>query len=253
MTDQHGQSVEEKVMQQIVTGRVKLRSRYIFLAEKVGLGSAVSLSILLAVLLASLLLFYLQATDNLSYLSFGQAGLYAWLESFPYVLVIVFTLSVFVAGWLLKRTGTLYQKSFRYVALGLVGFVLVAGAALAFTFVGETVENEAYGPQMFGAMFHSLLAPGLDERRRGAAGLIVSSTPGQLIIQTPRGERTIDISAISPLTFDVQPGVFVVAIGERHDDVFVAAAVRVVNPSEMPMVRRGVHRRFGSFVPSFHR
>jgi len=57
--------LEKNVMDKIKTGRVKLRSRYVFLAEKLGLGSALALSFMLAALFFSLFLSYLKASDNL--------------------------------------------------------------------------------------------------------------------------------------------------------------------------------------------
>ena len=43
-------NLEDKVMSEIKSGRVKLRSKYIFLAEKLGVGSVLVFTILLAVL-----------------------------------------------------------------------------------------------------------------------------------------------------------------------------------------------------------
>ena len=72
-------NIEDKVMSEINSGRVKLRSKYIFLAEKLGIGSAFALSALLGVLFFTLVLYYLRASDNLRYLSFGSRGLFAFL------------------------------------------------------------------------------------------------------------------------------------------------------------------------------
>ena len=98
-------NLEDKVMESIKGGNVKLRSRYLFLAEKLGLGSALVLTILLAVLFFSLVLFYLQATDNLWYLSFGSRGIYAFLESFPYFLVVALVILILLSDWILKKSG----------------------------------------------------------------------------------------------------------------------------------------------------
>ena len=89
--------IEEKVMAEIKSGKVKLRSRYVFLAEKLGIGSAFIFSVFLAVLFFTLVLFYLQASDNLGYLSFGSRGMFAFLETFPYLLVATLIICVFIA------------------------------------------------------------------------------------------------------------------------------------------------------------
>ena len=104
MEEKKTESLEKKVMEKIKTGKVSLRSKYIFLAEKLGFSSVLIFSVLLSILFLSLVLFYFKSTDNLIYLSFGSRGLFAFLESFPIWLVIIFTALIFLAGWLLTKT-----------------------------------------------------------------------------------------------------------------------------------------------------
>lgn len=236
-------------MKNIESGKVKLRSRYIFIAEKLGLGSAVVLSILLVVLFCNLLLYYLRATDNLSYLSFGKSGILAFLESFPYLLVALVIVSVFVAGLLLKHTGTLYKRPFSYLAIGLVVFALVAGTALAYTSVDERLEDETYIPAGPGMFLRPLFQHDLDDQS-GVAGRIVSVTTSTLVIQTPEGERTVVVPpSFLPLLSRINPEDFVVAVGTKHGDVFDADQLRIAAPNEMPMIRRFVHHHFDIQVP----
>ena len=46
--------LENKIMSKIKSGKIKLRSRYVFAAQKLGLGGALVLTILLAILFFSL-------------------------------------------------------------------------------------------------------------------------------------------------------------------------------------------------------
>ena len=52
--------LENSIMGKIKTGQVKIRSKYVFIAEKLGLGTAFALSVLLSILLFNLILFYLK-------------------------------------------------------------------------------------------------------------------------------------------------------------------------------------------------
>ena len=227
-------NLEEKVMSEIKSGRVKLRSKYIFLAEKFGLGSAFVLSVLLAVLFFSLLLYYLRASDNLIYLSFGSRGFFVFLSSFPYLLIIALIVSIFVAGFIIKKNDSFYHKPFGLLAVCLVGLVLVFGSVLAFTNMAERIDRRA-----------SFLHSGMEERDRGIAGIIVDVEEDFVILRTPFGLKKVDLEYVkNGNLLEVRPGLFMVAVGERTPDVFVAFGFKVFSEDKMPMIRRGVERRF---------
>jgi len=245
MENQH--DIEKKVMSEIVSGKVKLRSKYIFLAEKLGLRSAIILSVLLAILFFNLALFYLKESDNLGYLSFGSRGLFAFLESFPYVLVISFIIIIFVAGYMIKKSGTVYKRPFGYVALGLIGFVIFGGMILAFTDVADRIEQRTFGPGP-GFFFRPFLGPGLDERQRGIVGRVIEIGDRYIVIQTPRDTQRVDVASLEvPFQGYLAPGTFVIAIGERKGDLFEARDIRVIDDQEQRIIRRGVNRHFGPF------
>lgn len=237
--------LEEDVMSEINSGRVKLRSRYIFLAEKLGLGSAFILSVLLAVLFFNLVLFYLRASDNIGYLSFGNYGLLAFLDSFPYLLVVVVVLMVFLAGWIIKKSEFAYKKPFGYLALGLVVTVIFAGGILAFTNVAEIIERTSYDQTRMGMILSQFLHHGLGERHGGVAGQVVEIGDGFLMIQTPRSIKKVDISKINNLDQSIATGTFVMVVGDSDDSAFQATRLRVLNEQEFQMIRSGVHH-FGA-------
>ncbi len=247
MEENNKNNLEEKVMSQIKTGRIKLRSKYIFLAEKLGLGSAVALSVLLAVLFFNLVLFYLKTSDNLDYLSFGSRGFYAFLESFPFALAAGLIALVLVSAFIIKKSGFLYEKPFGRIAVGLVIFIMVLGIILTYTSLAERIERHAFGPNPTGMIFRPLFNRGLDDRNRGMAGRIVKLDGAMISIQTPRGIEKIDISKLKSLPEqELKEGSFIVAIGEKKSGVFEPENIHVVKNDEMMMIRRGVHRRFGS-------
>ncbi len=248
--------IESLVMDNIKSGKVKLRSKYIFLAEKLGLGSAVILSLLLCILFFNLALFYLKASDNLGYLSFGSRGFFAFLESFPYLLVVSLIIFIFIAGFLFKKTEIAYQKPFGYLAIGLVVFILLSGAALAFTNIAEQIEQQTFEARSFGFFFQPFLRQGMEDHQRGIVGRVIQIGDGYVVIQTPRATEKVDLSDVG--NFDksiLVEGNFIMAIGQRDDDAFRAINLRAIDPSEMPMIRRGIHRRFGvdsqkRFIPA---
>jgi len=240
--------IEERVMDKIKSGRVRLRSKYVFWAEKLGLGSALALSFLLAVLFFSLFFFYLKASDNLAYFSFGSRGFFVFLESFPYALVAVLVVLVFLAGYLIKKSDWSYKKPFGRWALALAGLIMISGALLAYTKMAEMIENEAFGSRPLGVFFRPFLQPGLNERQFGIAGRVIEVGPDYVKIQTPQGTKTIDLKKIElPPRETLREGMFVMAVGENKGDTFEARLIRPAGGQDLPMIRREIHRRFGPF------
>ena len=236
------ENLENKIMSQIKSGKLKLHSRYIFLAEKLGLSSALVLSALLAVLFCSLLLFYLKEKDNLVYLSLGRLGILAFLDSFPYLLVAVFVVLLFAAGYLISQSDWSYKKPFKYVAFGLLAFVLLIGSTLALTGVVRKMEEQAFrgsGPGMF---FRPFFEQGIEMRGRGIVGRIFEIDGDYLIVETPHGLQNVSLKNLRCEQFKKDD--FIIAIGQRKKDVFMAEKIQKIEPGRMPMIHRGIRRQF---------
>lgn len=242
----NSQALEEKiesgVMEKIKSGKIKLRSRYLFLAERLGLGSAFIFSLLLAILFFTFLLSYLRASDNLIYLSFGSRGLLAFLQSFPYILVSSFIIFIFIAGFIIKKSQIYYQKPFINLILFSLSFVILIGSLMSFTSIREKFENHPFSCQGFGYF------SGSPEQinTRGLAGRVVGLDSQFIIIQTPQQLINLTIPLMSPeQLMALEPGQFIIAVGERRDNEFIAEQFRLINDNDMRIIRRGVMNKFG--------
>lgn len=243
--------IEKKIMTEIESGRVRLKSKYIFWAEKIGLRSAFVVTILSAILFFNLVLFYLKSSDNLAYLSFGNSGVFAFLESFPYLLVVAFIIFILLAGTIIVKSDFAYKSPFGFLALAIVAMVIVCGIVLTYTGVAEKIEQEAFGSRPGGFLFKPFLSRGLEARHGGIVGRIMEIGNSYIIIQTPRASEKIILTNESSLPIEpLSEGIFIVALGSRDDGDFTVSKLRIINPEEIQMIRRGVHRRFGQF--QFH-
>lgn len=236
------EKLENSIMKKIKSGQVRLKSKYIFWAEKLGLGTAFALSVILATLFFNLILFYLKETDNLKYLSFGRFGVFAFLESFPYLLVIVFILLVILSGYLLTRSDVSYKKPFGYLAIGMVATIMIFGGILTYTNLGQRLESQARrGNEPVGMFFKPLT----DSRDNGVSGIVFEEGVDYLIIQTPQGLRRIETADID--VSGIKKGQFVIAVGKGEDFNFKARKVKVVDREDMPAIDRGIDFKFGKF------
>jgi len=245
MENNNDEKVEDKVMNVIKTGKIKLRSRFLFLLEKLGIGGAVAVFATISALFFCLVLFYMNATDHLQYLNFGRRGIFAFIESFPFLIVIAFIFLLAIAGFILKKSDFLYKKHFGWVALGLLGVIIILGTGLAFTSLSEKIERHTFDNRG-GAMFmHPFLDQGLQPRSHGIVGKISAMEGTTLTLNTPRGTETIDASAINTETLaTIKIDSFITAVGERQNTIFKALDLRIADENRMPMIHRGIDRKF---------
>jgi len=244
-------NLEDEIMKKIKGGQIKLKSKYIFLAEKLGLGSAFLLSVVLAILFFSLLLFYLRVSDNLIYLSFGSSGVLAWLESFPYLLVISFVIFILFSVYLLKKTDLSYKKPFVYFLLALLIFVILSGSVLAFTKAIDRLENKSMEYGFGNQMLKPFLGSGCGCGNYSVAGRIMEIKDDWLALQTPTEIKKIDLKDLDlDLKMNLEEGFFVAILGREENEYFSAKMLKVIDDESMIMVRRNVGKRFGQ---DFHR
>jgi len=232
--------LENTIMGKIKTGQVKLKSKYVFIAEKLGLGTAFTFSVLLSVLFFNLILFYLKETDNLKYLSFGKFGILAFLESFPYLLVVSFIVFIGLSGYLITRSDVSYKKPFGYLAVGLVSFIIVFGIISTYFNIGQSIERQARTGFAPANMF---LKPLTDMRDNGVAGVVFEQTDDYLVIQTPHGLRNIETEGIENLP-EINKGDFILAVGDRNGFDFKVNQIKIVDKENMGAINRGIDFKF---------
>ncbi|MCK5491175.1 MAG: hypothetical protein KAI67_05010 [Candidatus Pacebacteria bacterium] len=243
MENKDSKDIENKVMSEIKSGKIKLRSRYIFLAEKLGMESAFVLSVILSVLFFNLFLFYLKTTDNLQYLSFGQNGIAAFLESFPYPLIVGFITFLLLSGYLMMKADFSYKKPFKYFAVILMVIVMIAGTVLAFTDMSEKIEQQAFGDGLSGVVLKPFLNRAVGLHQNGISGRVIEVGEKYCILEIPNGLQKVDFHNLKfDDKFELEKNQFIVAIGERKEDVFIASQIRIVQESDIPMIGRGIRR-----------
>ncbi|MBU0572229.1 hypothetical protein KKH23_00990 [Patescibacteria group bacterium] len=133
--------ITKNIMSKIKTGKVKIKPAFMVLGERYGVVGAIALLLTTAVLTFNIFLFLLKQTGNLEFLSFGSAGILAFLQAFPYFPVTIMLFVLFLAIRLLKYFDISYKKSFSFLALFIFASVLGLGIALANTKINARLEN----------------------------------------------------------------------------------------------------------------
>jgi hypothetical protein len=240
----NNEKLENKVMSEIRSGCVKLKSKYVFLAEKLGLGSTIILTVLLAVLFFSLAFFYVKSSGNLFYLGFGRSGLAAFLETFPYWLVIGLVVCLFIAGYVLEKSNWSYKIPFKYVALFLVMIVLFSTVVITFLGIPNYIDSRVYNHPMR-EVFRPFMGIGDKPHHNGVEGKVYEIIDSYLIIETPRGLEKINLTDCFNCNDNFVKDQFVIAIGQRIEGDFMVRKIKVLDKNNFPpLIKREIDSKF---------
>jgi len=237
--------LEEKVMKKIKEEHITFRSRYVFLAKKLGLGGGLALSLVLTILFLNMVFSTLRASENLEFLAFGKTGLLAFLEFFPYRGIIVAVLLFVGASALLSRFDISYQKPFRILVLLLLVLVIGGGAVMTISELNEKFTGRVNRGGI------PILRPFFPARRvlgkHGLAGQIIQVQGKSLIVRTFRGDEvTVVLTEKThfPTGSDFQVGDFIRAVGRWKEGTFEVLGICRSRP--------GKNRVFGTKWPRRH-
>jgi len=217
--------IAKLVAQKIKKGDVKIRSKFSVLAEKLGVGSALLFAILLAIIAIDLLLYWLDVTNNLASLSFGNNGILAFLESFPYIPLIASIVLIILAEILLKRFDISYRAPL-LVGIGLlIAIPLVGGVVMKHSGVNEAIERrveEGHMPPLKPFFGNKPVV-----RDHAIVGIIKNSTSENIGVDVEGSDINIIISDKTHIppraTFIV--GQWIRAIGKLNGSIFYADVI----------------------------
>jgi hypothetical protein len=101
--------LEGKILKTIETKHLKMRPRWEFVAEKIGLESALILTLLVISTLFSLLFLYSKANEIHRLLEFGTDGWWYVFVSFPYEIFLIITTLIFLLNMIARKLEFSYK------------------------------------------------------------------------------------------------------------------------------------------------
>ncbi|MFA7319539.1 MAG: hypothetical protein WC022_03010 [Parcubacteria group bacterium] len=95
--DNKGADIKTRIMEDIKCKKIKMRSRFVFVLEKLGLEGALFLLVALGAALVSLIFYFIEKTRLEKFLTLGFPGAKVFLVTLPYDYIIFFVLAVALA------------------------------------------------------------------------------------------------------------------------------------------------------------
>ncbi len=126
-------SLEERVLGPIKQGQVKMTPRWHFVLQTVCLSIGGTVILLTLFYLTSFIIFMLDRTGISSVPNFGARGWYAFLISFPWILVLLAGIFIVLLEFLVRRTAFAYRRPVLYSTIGIIILVIGGGYIVAAT------------------------------------------------------------------------------------------------------------------------
>ena len=238
MNRDKGIDLQAKVIKRIKDEKISFRSKYIFLAKKLGLGGGFILSLVLAILFFNLTFFTMKVSGNLEFLSFGRMGILAFLQSFPYHWILIGLLFFLVSSTILSRYDISYKKPFKVILSVLIVLIFIAGIALAISGLNEAIEERvSQGKTLFLQSFY--------KRRKlwknGLVGEVIEIRSSGLLVENGGGKRVFiqfTENILLPMGSDFKIGDLIRTVGKWDGEDFHAYVLRPTNKGRILM--RGV-------------
>lgn len=141
-------NITNTIRKQIQSGALSMRSSVSIWAEKLGIGSGLILLLLVLIFLMGGILYWNSINSELLYPGYGGFGIRSYLESFPYLLVILFVFFFILGSFLLRKYDFSYKQPFMFILSVVLGAVFLLGWATLFTPGGKQFYRQQ-GKRMY--------------------------------------------------------------------------------------------------------
>lgn len=210
-----GPDIKTRIMEDIKCKKIKMRGRFVFVLEKLGLEGALLLLVVLGAVLVSLTLYFIEKTRLEKFLTLGFLGTKVFFATLPYDYIIFFVLAVALAIYFANRLELFCGKCSRTDAFTVWFFL---GALILGIFFGVLGVGSFLGGWSKNKIPHD----------RAIHGQIQTFTGDEVMVISEDGEMIRIFSPVPPMPDPYIPNKFLRAVGHRDQfDPMIFHAERV--------------------------
>jgi hypothetical protein len=212
-------NMKSKVMEEIKAKKIRMRSPLVFLAEKLGMESALAVFLIFSILLVSLIFYFLKKNGLLKFLSLGMPGVKVFFQVLPYDYIVLFIIAIILAVYLANKI-ELFQGNFEHTDI-FIGIFLI----------GAIVLGIIIGMLGAGDFFHGWNKKKIP-KDMAIHGKIETISPNFVVVENDDGELvSVYTDKMKPQIGNANytPGKFLRAVGTRDKkdaNIFHAEQIR---------------------------
>jgi len=132
---------KKSVMDLISEDKIKIKSRFVFIARSIGFKSGLTLLVVVLVFLVNLFFYFIKSNNLLLSIHYGPSFWQMMLHSLPYDLIIIITILFIIVVFIFKKTGFAFKQSAVIILLFLGIAITLLGLALFTTNLNEQLYN----------------------------------------------------------------------------------------------------------------
>jgi len=228
------------VMDQITSGRLKMRSRWFVLSEYFGLRTTWVMLLLTSIALVNLILYMISRGPERSFLEFGGSSAGVILQNLPYGWLSIAAVLLIVALVLMRQFSFAYIWSFHVFIVMIVSGVLITGGVAFATGLNDTLFKK----YVMDEESHSLLAKlycfctnrSLDSDKALVGEVFFEINRGEFVLQTPELDIVTVVHGAGTEWHGENNALerfkSVKMLGERYGDTFIASHVKLGEKNE---------------------
>lgn len=210
------------IMEQIKSGKIKMRPKSYFIAGSILLGGSLAITFSLALLFLSASTFHIRTTHPMSFLRYGHMGGLAFIQFFPWQLIILSIIGIWGGLWLLKKYDISYKKGFISTSLVFIGVLLTFAVFIDNLGINDCLKST----RNFAPIYKQNLI-----NQNTIMGEIVAIEDDSLTIKNPRTNQQVNVSldenTILPEGETFNIGDHVGIVGDTEGETFVAKGIHV--------------------------
>lgn len=227
------EDIKNKVLEKIKKGDIHIRPKIYFVVQVVLVISVGILAIIASAFVLSFAFFSIYQSGELFLLGFGLRGLMTFLGLFPWLILILAGLLVFIFEWLMRHFKFNYRLPILYTSIIAVFLISILGLLISISPFHNNLLNQADRKELpfLGNLYENIRKP--NEVKGEFKGVVVSISTSTLNIthddldnDTDDGTRTVNI----PKGYDVQKlhiGDKVYVAGDESSDKINAYGLEV--------------------------
>lgn len=228
----HHDSIQERILSAIKTGKFRMYSKGHFVWRAVLVGVGGMLLLLTLLYLAGFILFILRTTGVLFTPAFGLRGWLVFFVNLPWLLIALVVFFVVALEILVRRYSFAYRRPLLYSAIGILILVIVGGHVLARTALRGHFAR--YGERGRSSFTRELYRHYGEARFRGIhPGTIIQMQSDGFTLQTRRGGERLQVIVTEhtrwPGRAAMETGDRVMVFGQRRGDRVEAFGIRNVS------------------------
>lgn len=230
--DYNNTPIQSEVLGAIRSGAVKMRPKWHFVLRALLAAFGSIILLLTVVYLASFIVFVLRQSGAIFVPAFGLRGVYAFLVSVPWILIVFLFAFIVILELLVRRYAFTYRRPLLYSAVAVLGVMMVGGYTVAMSPLHAKMSTYAEQKQVPVAVdFYRVY--GHSRVKQIHAGTIDEFAPSSFILVTRRGELLTVLvtqqTRFVPRRVQLSNGDTVVVLGPREVNVVEALGVHKVH------------------------